>query len=37
MVDEQWRIYNDENVGDIKKENIFNKNPYCLFYKRINT
>ena len=36
MVDEKWRIYNDENVGDIETKNIFNKNPYCLFYKRIN-
>ena len=36
MVDERWRIYNDENVGDIETKNIFNKNPYCLFYKRIN-
>ena len=36
MVDGNWRIYNDEKVGDIETKNIFNKNAYCLFYKRIN-
>ncbi len=31
MVDERWRIYNDENLPYIETKNIFNKNPYCLF------
>ena len=34
MIDERWRVYNDENVSDIPKHLVFNKNPYLLFYKR---
>ena len=33
--DEQWYRYNDESVNEIRKEDVFNKVPYCLFYKRI--
>ena len=35
-VDKKWHIYNDTNVSDILKKDVFNKKPYCLFYKRIN-
>ena len=33
--DEKWYRYNDESVNEIRKEDVFNKIPYCLFYKRI--
>ena len=35
-VKEQWYVYNDTNVFKINKDEVLKKNPYCLFYKRIN-
>ena len=35
-LNKKWYIYNDTNVSNITKQNVFNKNPYCLFYKRID-
>ena len=32
---EDWFRYNDESVNQVRKEDAFNKIPYCLFYKRI--
>jgi len=35
-LDKKWHIYNDTNVSNITKQDVFNKRPYCLFYKRID-
>tara|TARA_B100000686_G_C16528761_1_gene831206 strand:- start:260 stop:949 length:690 start_codon:yes stop_codon:yes gene_type:complete len=35
-LDKKWHIYNDTSVSDISRAEVFNKNPYCLFYKRID-
>ena len=35
-LDKKWHIYNDTNVSDISRTEVFNKKPYCLFYKRID-
>lgn len=34
-LDNKWKIYNDNQVGDINENDIFNSHPYFLFYKRI--
>ena len=33
--DNKWKIYNDTNVSDIDESDLFNSNPYCLFYTRV--
>ena len=33
--DNKWHKYDDTNVSDIDEDNLFNSNPYCLFYKRV--
>ena len=35
LLDKHWRVYNDSNVSNIDELEVFNKNPYCLFYKKI--
>ena len=32
--DDRWRIHNDTFVKDINDTDVFNQNPYCLFYVR---
>ena len=34
-IDNKWHKYDDANVSDIDEDNLFNINPYCLFYKRV--
>ena len=33
--DNKWYKYDDANVSNIDEDNLFNSNPYCLFYKRV--
>jgi len=33
--DNNWHKYDDANVSIIDEDNLFNNNPYCLFYKRV--
>ena len=32
---DKWICYNDTNIQEIDKKNVFALSPYCLFYKRI--
>jgi ubiquitin C-terminal hydrolase len=34
QLDDQWHIYNDSSVTNIKESEVSNYNPYCFFYKR---
>lgn len=35
LLDKKWRLYNDSHVKELNEDEVFNKNPYCLFYKKI--
>ena len=34
-LDSQWREYNDTHVSELQEDDVYNKKPYCLFYKRV--
>ena len=37
LIDNKWRLYNDESVKEIDINTVLNQNAYCLFYKKIDT
>ena len=34
-LDNKWREYNDTHVSELQEDDVYNKKPYCLFYKRV--
>ena len=35
QMDNKWREYNDTHVSELQEDDVYNKKPYCLFYKRV--